>query len=247
MLLKVQLRKRVSMENKYLLLWLEAPLQSWGADSKFGRRDTLSFPTKSGIAGLLLCALGASGEQIELLARLSCMKQTAISFVRSLKNENKKEPEPFLRDFHMVGSGYVDDDLWQLLNIPKKIDGGNPVGAGTKLTYRYYLQDAKFAVVAEIPADLAESFSSALVYPVYDIYLGRKSCVPTDIIYRGTFNSEEDALAVAGEIAKEKGCCEDFRVIDGEHEGEIQTLNDIPLQFGMVKKYRDRRVTIVTP
>ena len=37
----------------YLLLWLEGPLQSWGADSKYYNRTTLPFPTKSGILGLL--------------------------------------------------------------------------------------------------------------------------------------------------------------------------------------------------
>ncbi len=36
-----------------LLLWLEAPLQSWGADSRFGRRATLPFPTRSGVLGLV--------------------------------------------------------------------------------------------------------------------------------------------------------------------------------------------------
>ena len=41
------------MANPYLLLWLEAPLQAWGHDSKFGRRDSLDFPTKSGVLGLL--------------------------------------------------------------------------------------------------------------------------------------------------------------------------------------------------
>ena len=40
-----------------LLLWLEAPLQSWGAGSRYGRRDTLPFPTRSGILGLL-CFVG---------------------------------------------------------------------------------------------------------------------------------------------------------------------------------------------
>ena len=34
-----------------LLLWLEAPLQSWGVDSRFGRRDTLPFPSRSGVLG----------------------------------------------------------------------------------------------------------------------------------------------------------------------------------------------------
>ncbi|MCR6650496.1 MAG: type I-E CRISPR-associated protein Cas5/CasD [Cellvibrionaceae bacterium] len=51
------------MSNPYLLLWLEAPLQSWGHDSKFGRRDSLDFPTKSGVLGLLCCALGAGASK----------------------------------------------------------------------------------------------------------------------------------------------------------------------------------------
>jgi len=51
------------MSNPYLLLWFEAPLQSWGSDSKFGRRDTQTFPTKSGVLGLVCSALGAGGEQ----------------------------------------------------------------------------------------------------------------------------------------------------------------------------------------
>ena len=53
-----------------LLLWLEAPLQSWGADSRYGRRDTLPFPTRSGILGLLCCAMGRGGEQREWLAAM---------------------------------------------------------------------------------------------------------------------------------------------------------------------------------
>ena len=46
-----------------LLLWLEAPLQSWGVDSRFGRRDTLPFPSRSGVLGLVCCATGRNGEQ----------------------------------------------------------------------------------------------------------------------------------------------------------------------------------------
>ena len=51
------------MTDPYLLLWLEAPLQAWGHDSKFGRRDSLDFPTKSGVLGLLCSARGAGGEE----------------------------------------------------------------------------------------------------------------------------------------------------------------------------------------
>lgn len=42
-----------------LLLWLEAPLQSWGGDSRFGRRDTLPFPSRSGVLGARLLRYGA--------------------------------------------------------------------------------------------------------------------------------------------------------------------------------------------
>jgi len=240
------------MSNKYLLLWLEAPLQSWGADSKFGRRDTINFPTKSGVTGLLLCALGASGEQKELLEKLAPLRQTVVSYARAQKSgggePQKVDREPLLRDFHMVGSGYDDENPWETLLIPKKSNGKPAVGGGTKMTYRYYLQDAKFAVVLEVPAESAVSFAEALQNPTYDIYLGRKNCAPTDFIYRGTFESEKAALQKAAETAQEKGSLiEDFRVVDGEqsNDGEAMTLNDIPIQFGEIKKYRDRRVTVI--
>ena len=46
-------------------------------------------------------------------------------------------------------------------------------------------------------------------------------------------------------IAWDKQLLEDFRVLDGEYEGDLMTLNDVPVQFGEIKKYRDRRVTVV--
>ena len=38
----------------YIVLWLEGPLQSWGHDSKFGVRETVPFPTKSGVSLLII-------------------------------------------------------------------------------------------------------------------------------------------------------------------------------------------------
>ncbi len=239
------------MANPYLLLWLEAPLQSWGHDSKFGRRDTLNFPTKSGVMGLVCCALGYGGEQKEFLAEFAPLKQTVLSFVRKNHKNEKTDREPLLRDFHMVGSGYDDKDPWTTLLIPKTADGKKAVGGGAKMTYRYYLQDAYFAVVLEVPNERAETIADALQSPVWDLFLGRKSCVPTDLISRGIFDSEADAINRAKEIGEldelhgGKNLLEDFRVLDGEHEGEVLTLNDVPICFGEKKVYRDRRVTVI--
>jgi len=55
-----------------LLIRLAAPLQSWGADSKFEeRRATMREPTKSGVIGMLASALGRRREDsIDDLAEL---------------------------------------------------------------------------------------------------------------------------------------------------------------------------------
>ncbi len=239
------------MANPYLLLWLEAPMQSWGSDSKFGRRDTQIFPTKSGIMGLLCSALGAGGQQRELLDEFAPLNQTAISFARSQLKDDvllKQDREALLRDFHMVGSGYDDQDPWAKLLIPKTSEGKAAVGGGAKMTYRYYLQDATFALALEVPAEKAQVIADALQNPTWDVYLGRKNCVPTDFIYRGIFESEQAALEQANVIALEKNRIEDFRVIQGLSKdglGEVFTLNDVPVQFGEDKRYRDRQVSLI--
>lgn len=234
------------MSQPYLLLWLEGPLQSWGHDSRFGRRETLPFPTKSGVLGMVCAALGAGGPQIPLLAQFADLDMQVHSFARRDKNGALVPREPVLRDFHMVGSGYDDKDPWQSLLIPKTREGKKAVGGGTKMTYRYYLQDQAFAVLLQIPANLLTEVAQALQNPVWDLSLGRKTCVPSEFIFQGQFTNRDAALAAALNLAEQKQRVRDFRVIQGVTEGgERLTLNDIPLQFGQHKRYRDRQVTLI--
>jgi len=232
-------------QNPYLLLWLEAPLQSWGFDSRYGRRESLDFPTKSGVLGLLCCAMGAGGEQVALLERLASLDMVVEAYARAANDGTAVAREPLLRDFHMVGSGYDDQDPWQSLLIPRTSTGKKAVGGGAKMTYRYYLQEMAFAVVLEVPSDLVSDLTIALQNPVWDLFLGRKCCVPTEFIYQGLFDGVEQARTAAGDIAKAKSRVLSFLVKQGGHEGEVLTLNDVPVQFGVNKKYRDRRVTVI--
>lgn len=234
------------MSQPYLLLWLEGPLQSWGHDSRFGRRDSLPFPTKSGILGMVCAALGAAGPQETLLARFAALDMQVHSFARRNRIGKVAPREPLLRDFHMVGSGYNDSDPWQSLLIPKTSEGKKAVGGGTKMTYRYYLQDSAFAVLLETPAELVAELSQAIQQPVWGLSLGRKACVPTEFIFQGQFATQDEALAVARQLADDKQRCRDFKVLQGVWEGgEVMTLNDIPLQFGEHKRYRDRQITLL--
>lgn len=235
--------------ERYLALWLEAPLQCWGSDSKFGRRDTLPFPTKSGIFGLYLAALGAQGEQKELLSKLAVFPLNIYSFRRSAdyKNSPLSGKTPFLMDFQMVGSGYRDSKEypWERLLIPKTAEGKPAVGGGSKMTYRYYLQDARFGVVHKLSPQLADDLEKALQNPVFYLYLGRKNCVPSDFLFRGNYESFEKAEATVFDIAGQKNLVEDFRILDGEFEGEEMVINDVPIQFGEFKMYRERIITVL--
>ena len=225
-------------ETCFILMWLEGPLQSWGFDSRFSRKNTLEFPTKSGLLGMLCCAMGAGGKQNEWLATMAPLKTTVFAY-------SKGETVPFLRDFHMIGSGYNEANPFESRMMPKKSDGGKPNNGGAKLTYRYYLQDAVFAAIIEVPKTESEHLSQALINPVWDLFLGRKNCVPSDFIFRGIFQTEEDAHSEASLIAAEKSLKEKFKVRDGQSDrGEVIVLNDVPLEFGQNKKYKQRYVTI---
>lgn len=232
------------MSDPYLLLWLEAPLQSWGHDSRFGRRDSLDFPTKSGVLGLLCCARGAGGEERDWLAAWADLDMQVEGYVPQDRRGLAMPRQPLLRDFHMVGSGYDDQDPWQTLLVPKTSEGKKAVGGGTKMTYRYYLQDMAYAVAMQAPAELADAAVAALLGPVWDLYLGRKNCVPSEFIYQGRFDTAEQALQAGKVLAAEKKRAFALRVLQGEHEGEALALNDVPMQFGEHKKYRDRQVTV---
>ncbi|WP_260294590.1 type I-E CRISPR-associated protein Cas5/CasD [Sedimenticola hydrogenitrophicus] len=232
------------MSDPYLLLWLEAPLQSWGHDSKFGRRDSLDFPTKSGVLGLLCCARGAGGEEAQWLSAWADLDMQLVAYVPKDRNGNTQHRQPLLRDFHMVGSGYDDRDPWEGLLIPKTSEGKKAVGGGTKMTYRYYLQEMAYAVALQAPLAMVDEVVQALSSPVWDLYLGRKNCAPTEFIGQGVFDTAAEALQAAEVLSAEKNRSFVFRVLQGEHDGEVLILNDVPLQFGERKKYRDRRVTV---
>lgn len=256
---------------KYLFLWLEGSLQSWGVDSRFDFRQTLDFPTQSGIYGLLLAASGDFGPQEELLAQMADVPMVVTTFNSSI---------PKLNDFHMLGSGYDESDPWQIMHIPRKQPKNSKevenrkmrflkkqgpdtsqmrtsAGGGAKRTYREYLQDRCFAVILGLPDDLADKFAAALQNPVADLYLGRKCCVPSEMIFQGMFESEEAASAALDNLIVQKNERQQNKRFQLEKQYIYRTvrpgeeppddallLNDVPVRFGNNRLYRDRWVSV---
>jgi CRISPR system Cascade subunit CasD len=194
--------------------------------------------------GLICAALGAGGEQRELLAAFAPLEQRVIAYSRKQKN-GKAIQALQLQDFHMVGSGYDDKDPWQTLHIPKTSNQKAAVGGGTKLTYRHYLQEAVFAVAMAVPSGMQNGIEDALITPCWDISLGRKCCVPTEFVYQGMHESMAAAVRHAEEKAEKKQLAELFRVLDGDHGDDHFILPDVPIQFGPDKLYSERLVTLI--
>ena len=79
--------------SKVLVLRMAGPMQSWGSSSRFTRRSTEAFPTKSGILGLLAAAQGRRRtDPIEDLAQLRV----------AVRVDQRGE---LLRDFHTAHRG----------------------------------------------------------------------------------------------------------------------------------------------
>lgn len=123
------------MEEKktLLILRLEGVLQAWGDHSKWDRRDSGDFPSKSGVVGLLACAMGLERGDPEIAA-LSSVLHMAVRADR---------PGVRILDLH-TAQGYP------LYNAE-----GKPRQNNTVLSRRWYLQDASFLAVLDLPDEWA--------------------------------------------------------------------------------------------
>ncbi|MEG0766325.1 MAG: type I-E CRISPR-associated protein Cas5/CasD, partial [Clostridia bacterium] len=119
--------------------------------------------TKSGIVGLLGCALGiARGDQ-----RLQALSEALTMAVRADRSGK------ILKDYHTI-----QGERGVVINALGEKRGGN----GTILSERYYLQDACFTVMLAGADSVLEECANALRAPCFLLFLGRKCCVPSQPI-----------------------------------------------------------------
>lgn len=164
-----------------IAFYLDAPLQSWGASSKFQYRDTRAFPSKSAVVGLVAAALGIDKHgqgEAGRLAPLAGLRLTAVKLPKSpASSPDRALDVNRLTDFHTIGGGYdKKGPQAEKLSIPRKASGAP---FGTVITRRSYLTDAAFAAILEgADTELLERIRAALLDPVWGVWLGRKTCLP---------------------------------------------------------------------
>lgn len=195
-----------------LVLRLEGPMQSWGLRSKFQERDTAREPTKSGVIGLLCSALGRTRDQ-------------PIDDLTALKMAVRVDRE-----------GRVMRDFQTIKNVVRA--SGNSVEP-TVISNRYYLSDACFIVFLEGDEKVLIMARKALNNPVWPLFLGRKSYVPSSSIVlgegivQGHIEHAIRTIPFQGREERDKKRDKDkrIRVVIETSPGKGDAVIDVPLSF----------------
>lgn len=215
------------MGEPVLILRLEGPLQSWGTRSRWDVRDTGLEPTKSGVIGLLGCALGLRRGDAEL----ERLDRELVFGVRV------DRPGIVCTDYHTV-SGYLRTAAGEYKHsggTAKKLSKAEEHGESTIVSFRDYIHDAMFLValgagdhtlLSEIAGEVEHHWPGDLRSPRWPLYLGRKACVPSrPVLDRvAEYSGLEEALRsepwgyFGAESRRPTALDAWLECVDGEHE-----------------------------
>ncbi|GAA1748929.1 type I-E CRISPR-associated protein Cas5/CasD [Streptomonospora arabica] len=227
------------------LLRLAGPLQSWGEHSAYGVRDTLAFPSRSGLIGMFAAAQGlVRGADLSRYAPL----RLTVRIDR--------------RGTHMVDYHTVGGRVPAHRTVPTAEGKRKGVEVATIVTERSYLAGAVFTVAVEAPADLAADITAALRRPCWQPYLGRRSHVPDPpLLLRASVADPVAELRARVPLPVPEWLRSDppdSITVDFVHEGEPgpaaafdtrrarHVVNDIPRTFDAQRRsYAARAVTVM--
>lgn len=219
----------MSSDHRCVALSLTGPLQSWGFESLYNNRNTPLFPSKSAIAGMICAALGydrASNAEEVFLAQFAKAHLLSLRIPRIL-SAGDGVPVSRLTDFHTVQG-------------TRKADGKIK---DTHITYRQYLQDASFGVIITADAAFIDLIARAMKNPRWGVWLGRKSCLPSQPVFVGVYEEKEQAVKT---LTSGRGLAaftyqEDAESFEGGHD----TIGDVAVSFcSQQKRFAPRRIVV---
>lgn len=169
-----------------VFLRLEGPLQAWGDTSKFVIRRSMEAPTKSGVLGLICCAMGLSRKA----ARDYLLELNTLAMGVRIDRMGTR-----WWDYHTVGAG----------TGMTTAAGGLKSGAqGTLIKRLEYLADASFLVALKGDGKIVERVADALRLPKWTLFLGRKSCLPSMPVlarpHKGKGEKWTNPISVEGDV-----------------------------------------------
>lgn len=211
-----------------LLMALAGPMQSWGTRSRFQIRDTEREPSKSGVIGLLCAALGRD-------------RQEPLDDLVALRMGVRVDRE-----------GAIHKDFQTAQDVATANEKKRNV-----VSDRYYLSDAVFLVGLE-GNDLyfMKKLHKALSNPVWPLFLGRKSYIPSTPPYLPDGLKHDmrlgDALLSYPLLAKARGRLNDednshkqrMRFVIETMRPERESRMDTPVSFSIGSREHRRRFVV---
>lgn len=199
-----------------LLIPLIGPMQSWGHRSRFDDRDTGLEPTRSGVIGMICAAMGIARDGD--LSRFNKLRMGV----------RVDAPGRVMVDYHTAKD---------VMKANGEVDRKNAV-----TSQRHYLSDARFLVGLESnDMSLLEDIEDGLQHPIWPLFLGRKSFVPSVPVYLhdGSIKTNIELEQALDEypfryLQKwEKKIREPLRVVLETARADFGDLtrNDVPLSF----------------
>lgn len=234
----------MTVMSKVLLLWLEGPMQSWGGQAELYERRTESFPTKSAVWGMIFAALGWFGERRRELALTQGLKMSVIAYQPLVKDP--------LEDFQTAGSHFDRKDAWEAQMIPRQKNGQLPISkVFGKIIIKQYLEDAKFAVLTEVPDEWGTALQEAVRHPAACVTLGRRACIPSFPPLVGLFDSQKAAAHALSRLLEQRAQfrepAEEFCTIieSSEEVADAVCLQDVPMSYGQGHEIGSRWVQVL--
>jgi CRISPR system Cascade subunit CasD len=218
---------------KTLLMRLAGPMQSWGVQDRFTHRHTGLEPSKSGVIGMLCAAMGWPRHQEHFQGyRLEDLSNLFFGV--------RVDREGLLEMDFQTATGVIRA-------ASKAVKEDEPE---TVVSLRYYLADANFLVGLQGENDnLLNLLDSALYFPKWPLYLGRKAYVPgspmriglADLGLKDVFHSypwiARNSREKTRMIRKVEEDCEAGRppqlriVLDAPFGSTHEERPDVPLSF----------------
>lgn len=212
-----------------LALRLQAPLLSFGNESRFNRRLTSPLPSKSVVAGMLCAARGlyrGSAEEQAFLRQIAAMPMLAVAVPRRLAANGQS---------WVLSAGRTVD--FHTIQGTRKATGGIK---DCHITTRHYLHDSVFGVFLNGPRSVLEDAAKALKNPVWGLWIGRKCCIPSAPVFGGLFASESEALEHMLDAPLESFTYE--REVDSFEEGNDTLPDQAESFFSAARRFAPRRV-----
>lgn len=194
------------MHKAILLLRLEGPMQSWGTRSRWDVRETAPEPTKSGVIGIIGCALGLKRGD-------PCLEKLDQSLEFSVRVDRPgvlAQDYQTVTGFHLTAAGQYKHagESGGKIATASSLESALKNEEFTIVTPRDYLHDASFLVALasgneELLEQIAGTAGSSpwpgnIQSPFWPIFLGRKSCPPARPLYERLakeYRTAEEALS----------------------------------------------------